>query len=41
MANLGNNIKSLKTIFGSNSSIKINLSELKRKRNLNRRKETC
>ena len=39
MENLGNKIKSLKSIFGSSSSIKISLSELKRKRNLNNLKK--
>ena len=33
MSNLGNKTKSLKSIFGLNSSLKSNLSELNKKKN--------
>ena len=38
MPNLGKKVKSLKHIFKSSSDAKSGLSELKRKRNLNKRK---
>ena len=39
MSNLGNKIKSLKSILGLNSSLESNLSELKKKRRINKRKK--
>ena len=39
MPNLGNITKSLKSIFGLNIDLKRNLSELRKRRNINKRKK--
>ena len=41
MPNLGNQIKSLKSIFGLSNSLKSNLSELKKKEKNKEKKKIC